>query len=163
MRKILAAMLVLGMATAASATVIDVVASSTYISTIRTAGEITNIAPAEVYKIQIVLNDNGVSSDVGGYPVNGYWLSTMDLTLTVTGPGVLAERGTGTQAMKHDLGFDPWAEPEPAVANNAIAYMAGTGPTAGIAGDGSPKLVEPQGYGNDRLRRHSADRAGSHP
>jgi hypothetical protein len=122
-------MLVLGMASMASATVIDVVAVGT--GSLGNAGTSTDpLYESETIDIAIVLRNVPGSSPIGS-SYDGYVLSSMDVSLTVTGPGTLSELGT-TKATKlaHSAGFGAWAEPEPAIVGNAIAYMAGTSASA---------------------------------
>jgi hypothetical protein len=137
MRKVLALMLVLGMTSAASAGIIDVVTDG--VGDAGHAGTSTDpLDLGETIAIKIVLNADPdptwyYGSGYTGY--DGYWLSSMSLDLEVSGPATLAELGTKvTQKMKHHASFSPWAEPEPAVVDNAIAYMAGVAASDGIQG-----------------------------
>jgi hypothetical protein len=137
MKKVLALMLVLGMTSLASATIVDVVTVG--VGDLGHAGTSTDpLYPSETIEIKIVLNADPDPTwyGGGGYPIyDGYWLSSMDLDLHVSGPGALAEKGTGLATkMKHNTGFGAWAEPEPAVVDNAIAYLAGTAAGNGIQG-----------------------------
>ena len=85
MKKLLALMLVLGMASLANATVIDVVVAGP--GSEGHMGTSTDpLAPSEVIEIKIVLNYNPVGTPP---PQDGYLLSSIDLDLHVSGPGTL--------------------------------------------------------------------------
>ena len=134
MRKVLALMLVLGMTSAVNAGIIDVVTSG--LGDMGHAG--TSADPLELgetIEIKIVLNADPDPTWYGGIGYAGYdgwYLNAMDLDLEVSGPAQLAELGTlPLKRMKHHVDFATWAEPEPAVVDNAIAYMAGV-----VSGDG---------------------------
>jgi hypothetical protein len=145
MKKILAMFLVLGMASLANAGIIDVVATTLNGSPNPTQLDLDNVSPGDVVEIELVLQDNDAATDLYGATYaayDGYWLSSMDLSLTCTGPGTLAEKGTlPLQTMKHHASLSPWAEPEPAVVGNAIAYLGGVAAGDGISGADGTRLV----------------------
>jgi hypothetical protein len=142
MKKVLALLLVLGMTSLANATIMDVVMSGA--GSLGHAGTLADpMVVGETVEIKIVINadPNPTWYSGGSYPVyDGYWLSVMDVDLTasgsaITGPGAMTEKGTGLATkLKHNTGFGAWAEPEPAVVNNAIAYLSGTAAGDGIQG-----------------------------
>ena len=132
MKKLLILALVLGMAALAQAgPVISVVTSG--------AGDAGNagtsgdpLVAGEMIAVKVVLVDNPGSHSTSTY-YDGYILSSMDLDLSVSAQGTIAEKGTTAPTrMKHHASFATWAEPEPAIASNGIAYFGGVGPTAGI-------------------------------
>ena len=90
MKKLLIFMLVLGMVSTASATVMDVVADGVGDSgNAGTSGDA--LAAGEVLHLKFVLNWVEDSFPGGGYPsYDGYLLSSMDLNLTVSGNATLA-------------------------------------------------------------------------
>ncbi len=86
MKKVLVLMLVLGLASMASATVIDLVAVDVGQSAGRTGTVENPLQPSDVIGIKLVLNHNPYPGS--GYPsYDGYLLSSMDLDLHVAGPG----------------------------------------------------------------------------
>jgi len=144
MKRLLIFMLVLGMASLANATVIDVV-----IGGVGTGGHAGTAADPldhnEEILIKLILNDNDSMSPplVGSsYPAyDGYWLVGMDVSLTTDAIGDLFTVATPPPAqMKHHIGFSPWADS--GVVGGDIAYLAAAGGTGdGIAGAGTPDLV----------------------
>jgi hypothetical protein len=135
MKKVLALMLVLGMASLANATVIDVVTDGP--GSLGHAG--TSEDPLEVGEtiaIKIVLNadPNPTWYYGGGYTgYDGYWLSSMDVDLHVSGQATLQEKGTGpAQKIKHNAGFGAWTQSNPLIVGNAIAQLSGVGTGDGI-------------------------------
>lgn len=135
-------MLVLGMTSVATAGIIDVVVVGE--GSLGHAGTSSDpLLPSETLEIKIILN---ADPDPTWYPVgvggsgyagyDGYWLSSMDLKLSVTGPATLSEKGTAPLTkMKHNAGFAAWSEPEPAVVGNAIASLTGVSTGDGIQGE----------------------------
>jgi hypothetical protein len=94
MKKLLVLMLVLGLASVASATVIDVVPVDVGTSGGRLGGMDDMLQVGDVIGLKIVLNSNpypGYSS------YDGYLLSSMALKLDVVGPGSL-DAGTKDKA-----------------------------------------------------------------
>ena len=87
MKKLLAFMLVLGMASIASATVIDVVAVDIGASGGRLgASDADQLSPGDVVGLELVLNHNPYA----GYPsYDGYLLQGMDVALQVSPEGAL--------------------------------------------------------------------------
>jgi len=110
MKKLLVLMLVLGMASLANATVMDVVLDG--VGSLGHAGTSTDpLYESETIGVKIVLNRNPNPSYPGG-TYDGYWLSMMDLDLHVSGPGSLSHtnlKATGEiKAGSRDAGFYPW-------------------------------------------------------
>jgi len=139
MKKILVMLMVLGMASLANATVIDVVTSGVGDSINANAGTIGDpLEAGETIAIKIVLNaDDWVTSYYGGVTssYDGYWLSSMNVSLTADSDGVLAEKGTlPAQKMKHSTGFSAWSEDEPAITANVVTQMQGVASGDGIQG-----------------------------
>ena len=96
MKKLLVLMLVLGLATAASATVIDVVPVDIGQSGGRTGGVDDPLEESDVIGLKIVLNSNPYPGT--SYPsYDGYILSSMDLDLHISGPGSLDAGTYGKQ------------------------------------------------------------------
>ncbi len=139
MKKVLVVMLVLGMASLVNASVIAVEPNG--VGSMLNAGTSTDpLEIGEVLNLKIMLQ-NVPGSGIPGVSYEGYVLSSLDIDLHVTGPGILAEKGTALKnQMKHNSQFGAWTEPEPAVVANGIANFGGTGPVAGI-----------QAYPNDAL------------
>jgi hypothetical protein len=100
MKKLLAFMLVLGMASIASATVIDVVAVDIGMSNGRLGAEGDLLEAGDVVGLALVLNHNPYPS----YPsYDGYLLQGMDVSLQVSGAGML---GVNTTADKTGAWLD---------------------------------------------------------
>ena len=137
MKKFVALLLVLGMASIANATVIDVIPLELNNVAIDPDADLTGVAANDVIEFALHLNDNDSMSPA--YPTyDGYWLKAMDLMLTVTGKGDLDQLGTViSQRMKHNGNFGAWADPttvgDPLVAGNKIYKLAG----ASVANDAS--------------------------
>ena len=138
MKKIIALLLVLGMASMASATVIDVIPTKLNgVAVGPTFNPETDVAAMDVVEFVLHLNDNDSMSPT--YPTyDGYWLKAMDLMITVTGKGDLDQLGTIiSKRMKHNDLFGAWADPttvgDPLVAGNKINKLAG----ASVANDAS--------------------------
>lgn len=107
MKKLIALLMVLGMASAASATIVDVCSVNAwnadgFQATARTSTNVggtnyldpASVTPGMEIMIEIQLNDNGITSthaDFGAY--NGTWLKSMQSTLTLSGPATLTARG----------------------------------------------------------------------
>jgi hypothetical protein len=111
MKKLLVLMLVLGMASLANATVIDVVVDG--VGSQGHAGTSTDpLYESESINVKIVLNYNMHPSYPGQPYYAGYRLSMMDLDLHVSGPGSLSHtnlKANGTiKATSRDAGFYPW-------------------------------------------------------
>jgi hypothetical protein len=142
MKKLLVMLMVLCMASLANATVIDVVGSTLNGTPDPTELDLQGVSAGDVVEIELQLVDNDSITNMYGAAYgayDGYCLSSMDVSLTVSGPGTLAEKGaTIIASMKHHASFGAWSEPDPPVVGNAIAHLAGTGPT----GDG---IVDPGG------------------
>ena len=139
MKKVLVLMLVLGLATAASAAVIDVVAVDVGQSGGRTGGPNDPLEESDVIGLAIVLTHNPYP-DFPTY--DGYWTDGIDVDLHVSGPGSLDVPGLfdknldriGDDLQKHaDWGV--WAQSgnndgtpagyEPLIVGNAIGKMSG--------------------------------------
>jgi len=101
MKKILALLLVLGLASLANATVIDIVKSGG--GSLGHAGTAEDpLVPSETIAVKIVLNQN----EWAGYPsYNGYGLSSFDLDVHIVGAGSLDAglnpKGTAKEVRKH--------------------------------------------------------------
>lgn len=133
MKKLLVMLLVLGMASLAHATmvfptfpdadaVVEVVSAS---HTTETALE--GVGTGDVVTIQVNLVDNDLVTNAGGYSsYDGYALSSMDLHLTVTGPGTLAT--SSAKGLLHNGKFGAWGQSNPLITANAL-WASGTGPT----------------------------------
>jgi hypothetical protein len=112
MKKLIALLMVLGMASVANATVLDLVAVTGWQADVSdiigfTAaprygpdnGHTLKFDDAAVYAgaeiiLELQLNDNGINSPhspFGDY--NGYWVKGFDVTLSVSGPATLAPQG----------------------------------------------------------------------
>lgn len=135
MKKLLVLMLVFGMASLVNATVIDVVTDG--LGDLGHAGTAEDpLALGETIAIKILLNpDDYMSNYGGGYPqYDGYWLSSMDISLSADA-GTLAEKGTTLMTrMKHNAGFAIWGQSDPLIVDNAIAQMGGVATGDGIQG-----------------------------
>jgi hypothetical protein len=135
MKKLLVMLVVLGMASLANATMVfptDAVIQVA--STSHNATQLETVATGDVVHIQIEMVDNdsvtNAGSPYGSY--DGHCLSSMDLSLTVTGPGTLAEKGTGKgETFAVNASFGAWAHSSPLIASNAIGMLSGT-----VSGDG---------------------------
>ena len=110
MKKLLVLMLVLGMASLANATVVDVVKAG--LGSLGNTGESTDpLEVGETIEIKLVLNSNPYPGTT--YPsYDGYLLSTMDFGLDVSGPGTLAA-GTldkaGDPVWQYDARISPFS------------------------------------------------------
>jgi hypothetical protein len=115
MKKILAILLLPGMASLASAAVIDVIAEDVGLSGGR-MGTITDpLEPNDTIGIKIVLRNNPCYYNGAPYPYyDGYVLSIADLGLTISGPGCLdvplPPKGQDPKPISHpDLTFIDWS------------------------------------------------------
>ncbi len=121
MKKLLVLMLVLGMASLANATIVDVVKAG--LGSLGHTGESTDPLRGdlgETIEIKLVLNSNPYPGTA--YPsYDGYLLSTMDFSLDVSGPGTL-DAGTkdkdGNPVWKYDTRLSPFAVVDPTGATN---------------------------------------------
>jgi hypothetical protein len=134
MKKLLVLMLVLGLAAAAQATIIDVIPVDIDQSGGRLGGPEDPLIESDVIGLQIILNVNQhpQSPIVDGYATDG-----MDLDLHVSGEGTLGvvqEEVYMTSptwdyvwvdSLKHHEGFDIWSESDPLIVGNSIAQMSG--------------------------------------
>lgn len=140
MKKLLVMLLVLGMASLANATIVLPKGSDTVIDVVapsHTATQLENVVTGEIVPLEIQLVDNDSVSSLGGYSsYDGHCLSSMDLSLTVTGPGTLQLSG---KALFHLGKFGSWAQSAGPISGNAM-WVSGTGPTGDgiIAGGGYP-------------------------
>lgn len=124
MKKLLVMLVVLSLATVANGTIIDVI-SAGYTDTDASS----TINAGDTYDIRIVLNDDPVPEYAA--PYDGYWLSSLGVSLSVSGPATLTELGTTLATkLKHHINFSPWSEPEPAIVGNAISLLGGTAANA---------------------------------
>jgi len=117
MKKVLILMLVLGMASVANATVIDVVTVG--VGSMGHAGTSEDgLWPGETIEVKIVLNANPYP---GRPSYDGYLLSTMDLDLHLSGP-VSLDAGTkdknGDPVWQYNSGFTLFAVVDPTGATN---------------------------------------------
>lgn len=88
MKKLLAMLLVLSMASIANATVLDLVAVNIGQSGDRMGGVEDPLEPSDTIGLKVVLNHNSYG---GGYTsYDGYLLSSIDLDLHVSGPGTFS-------------------------------------------------------------------------
>ena len=156
MKKLLVLMLVLGIASLASATVIDVVLDGN--AGVGTVGDMGHkgtisdpLADGETIFVKLVLNPDPGSYTGGAYPsYDGYVLSAMDLTLTAGSEGTMAV-GTynGARGAAIQYSSDWTLAGTPTIASNvldtdAFASTAATvgGKTTGIdTWDGSAQVV----------------------
>jgi hypothetical protein len=133
MKKLLVLMLVLGLASAASATVMDVVPVDVGTSGGRLGGMDDMLQVGDVIGLKIVLNSNPYA----GYPsYDGYLLSSMALKLDVVGPGSL-DAGTkdkaGAPVWKYDAGLSPFAVNDDGDISNGLSEILGVS-LAGLPG-----------------------------
>jgi hypothetical protein len=148
MKKLLVMLLVLGMASLANAVMVDpgdatpvviVGAKALNGSPDPTPAQLAGVSAGDVVTLAIQLVDNDSVSSLGGYSsYDGYCLSSLDTTLTVTGPGTLALSG------KAFLKNGGWGATSFApIAGNATAF-AGVGPTGDgfVGGGGYPLNAE---------------------
>jgi hypothetical protein len=125
MKKLLVLMLVLGLASVASATVIDVVPVDVGTSGGRLGGMDDTLQVGDVIGLKLVLNANAYA----GYPsYDGYVLSSMDLSLDVVGAGSLSA-GTvdkaGAPVWKYDAGLSPFGVVDDGDISNGLSQIAG--------------------------------------
>ena len=149
MKKILALLLVLGMASIANATVIDVVPVNLNGTSVAPDVDLTGVVANDVVQFALVLQDNdSMTPDYPSY--DGYWLKAMDLMLTVTGKGTLDQLGASPppNQMKHNSLFGAWADPtttgDPLVSGNKIAKLSGA--SFGNDGSGIGSFESKRGY-----------------
>ena len=149
MKKIIALLLVLGMASMASATVIDVIPTKLNgVAVGPTFNPETDVAAMDVVEFALHLVDN--DSMTPAYPsYDGYWLKGMDLMLTVhngsggTAKGTLDQLGTSPppNLMQHNGFFGAWADPttvgDPLVTDNKIYKLSGASQANNESGIGS--------------------------
>lgn len=145
MKKLLALVLVLGMASMASAGVVDVLGNGV-------AGDV--MAPVGSFvQLKIALNYNAVFPAYGAYAsYDGYCLSSADFALAVSGPGTLFvgmnTKGTLTD-LKRSASASAWGQAFEVgaaidgpslggkiapVAGNSIAQLSGVWPDPGLLG-----------------------------
>jgi hypothetical protein len=137
-KKLLVLMLVFGMASLANATVIDVVTVG--VGSLGHAGTSQDpLEESETIEIKIILNADPDPTwyQGGGYPAyDGWWLSSMDIALAVSGSGTLSEKGTGLATkMKHNTNFGLWFQSDPLIVGNAISQLSGAALGDGIQGE----------------------------
>ena len=134
MKKILALLLVLGIATSASATILDVRAANlwpggdkTKAISNPTQAQLDAVGVGDRVNLKVVVIDNGIPVTYGegvyAYDVNGYNLGVLSSNLKVTGPGNLAI--TGAALGFHPEMLLPGSDP---VVSNEIVNIAGSGP-----------------------------------
>ena len=136
MKKLLAVLLVLGLASAASAAVIEVVpvgaVDATGQPTDRDGSENMPLEPSDILEIKIVLNHNPYP-DFPSY--DGYNLSVMAVSMAVEGPGELVIPLGGMTGdvpqLQHNSLFGAWDQVL-AADLSAIERAAGTGPGTGL-------------------------------
>ena len=139
MRKVLALLLVLSLATIASATIIDVVSVDIGLSGGRTGTINDRLEPSDIIGLKIILTNNPYT----GYPsYDGYALDGMDLDLHVIGNAALDVPHTldkNDNIISDDLGYDArfgvWGQSGdsdgtvggyvPMIVGNSIASMNG--------------------------------------
>jgi hypothetical protein len=147
MKKVLALMLVLGMASMASATVMSVVTYDVGQSEGRTGTSTDPLMPSDVLGLKIILEFNPYDPVGGTWPsYDGYNLSSFDLDLEVSGPATLdtawvaTMTGTVRSISSHSgLGVFDWSHD---VVDNAIEQMSGLAPAAGLPSeDGGIDIV----------------------
>ena len=142
MKKIIALLLVLGMASMASATVIDVIPTKLNGTAVLPDADLTGVVANDVVEFALHLVDNDSMSP--SYPsYDGYWLKGMDLMLTVTGKGDLDQLGLSPppNKMQHNSLFGAWADPttvgDPLVTGNKIYKLSGASQANNESGIGS--------------------------
>ena len=134
MKKFLVMLLVLGMASLAHATMVfptnptDVVLQVASASHPTTAA-LEGVATGNVVTLEVILIDNDSVTNAGSAysSYDGYALSSMDVNLTITGPGTLA--ASSAKGLLHNGKFGAWAQS--AIGASGL-WGSGTGPT----GDG---------------------------
>jgi hypothetical protein len=141
MKKVLALILVLGMASLANATVIDVVTVG--LGSMGHAGtSMDPLEPSETIGIKIVLNSNPYA----GFPsFDGYLLSMMDVDLHLSGPGSLdvgTKDKSGNPVWKYNAGFSAFGVVDPKGAINPPYNELANGLDQ-IAGVCSPPIGPP--------------------
>ena len=131
-------MLVLGAASLANATVIDVVTVG--VGSMGHTGTLGDkLAVGETIDIAIVLNYNPYP-DRQFSSYDGYFTDSVGLDLHVTGAGsliagFLATSKTGdVYGIKHHTSFDIWSQSDPLIVDNSIASMVGLVIEGGIQG-----------------------------
>jgi hypothetical protein len=127
MKKLLVLMLVLGMATLANATVIDVVTVG--LGSLGHKGTSTDpLMPSEVIQIQIQLNSNLNPWGPTYAAYDGYALSTMDLDLHIAGNGTM-DAGTyskaGNPIWQYDSRLYPFGVVDDGDISNGLDQVAG--------------------------------------
>lgn len=131
MKKLLVLMLVLGMASLANATVIDVVKAE-FGDQGHKGTSLDPLVPSEIIEISIVLNHNPYE----GFPsFDGYGTDGVGLDLEVSGPGTLSVVQKEIMVspgvyewvddLQHHADFAIWRQSDPLVVDNAIAEMSG--------------------------------------
>jgi hypothetical protein len=135
MKKLLVLMLVLGLASAASAAVIEVVPVDVGQSGGRLGGVDDPLEESDVIGIKIVLNGNPYPD----YPsYDGYLLSSMDLDLHIVGPGSM-DVGTvdkaGAPVWQYNAGLSPFGVVDDGDISNGLDQIAGVALTPVQAGD----------------------------
>jgi hypothetical protein len=126
MKKLLVLMLVLGLASAASATVMDVVPVDVGLSAGRLGGMDDALEAGDVIGLKIVLNSNPYPGTT--YPsYDGYILSSMDLSLDIVGNGSL-DAGTygktGPQ-WKYNANLSPFGVVDDGDISNGLDQISG--------------------------------------
>lgn len=128
MKKLLALVLVLGLASVASAGIVDVVTDN--------VGDVTQ---GQVVNVKLVLNENIAFPTYPSY--DGYLLSSFDFRLAVTGPATLAAgiSGKGT-AILADANVSPFSFTD-VPGDQTIEQMTGVATNPVNAEDGAVDLV----------------------
>ena len=147
MKKFVALLLVLSMASIANATVIDVIPTKLNGTAVMPDADMTGVVANDEVQFALHLVDN--DSMTPSYPsYDGYWLKGMDLMLTVTGKGDLDQLGVSPppNLMQHNSLFGAWADPttvgDPLVTGNKIYKLSGASQannTSGIGSDASKR------------------------
>jgi hypothetical protein len=145
MKKFVTLLMVLGMASVANATIIDAVTDGVG-SLGHTGRADSKLDVGETIQIALILNDNDSITNNPTYGpdysyADGYWLSSMDLKITLSGPGTIDQKGiTGPKLLKSHAGFASFGWSEDG-GDKDISQLSGVASGDGIGGNDTAILV----------------------